>query len=55
MLLWLGMWQAKLFQFLAKSPRSAVEMGCAKDEDNSDSDDDRDNSDDDDPAEDETC
>ena len=55
MLLRLGMWQAKLFQFLAKRPRSAVEMGRAEDEEDSDSDDDRDNSDDDDPAEDETC
>ena len=54
MLLQLGMWQTKLFQSLAKRPRSAVEMGRAEDEDDSDSDDDRDNSDDD-PAEDETC
>ena len=41
--------QAKLFQFLVKSPRSAVEMGHAKHRDDSDS------YDDDDPAEAENC
>ena len=46
---WLGKQQAKLFQFLVKRPRSAVEMCRAKTETILT------HSDDDDPAEAETC